>query len=164
MSSDCCPDCGASVDLDNESHAGFCPLCGSDSSESFDDYCGEFTDLGELSQTQREQAAVETARQATLQSLLTRYRKDRSGIRYEPLLRDVCLECSSSDVYTERGRHECLRPKCRAKWYASHCWKCDDGGVDSRDVSSPKCARCGWRSCSGCGACSKNCPQGGYSR
>ena len=165
MSSDYCPDCGADLDLDNESHAGFCPLCGSDPSESFDDDGnGECADLDELAATGSEHEAVGTTREATLPLLLAKYRADRRGLRYEKRLRDVCLECSGSDVSTQRGKQECLNRKCRAKWYANHCWNCQEGGVDSHDRSSPKCARCGWRNCCNCGACSKSCLEGAASR
>ncbi len=116
MSSECCPDCGADLDLDHESHAGFCPLCGSDPSESFeDDDNGESADLDELLQTGRKHEAVEITREATLQLLLSKYRADRRGLRFEKLLRDVCLECSGSDVSSERGKHECLNRKVQSQ-------------------------------------------------
>ncbi len=164
MSSECCPDCGSDLDPDDDSHAGFCPLCGTHSSESFDDDDnGESADLDEFLQTGRKHKAVDTRREATLPLLLAKYRADRRGLRFEKLLRDVCLECSGTDVSSERGKHECLNRKCKAKWYANHCWKCADGGVDSRDGSSLKCVRCGWRNCFSCGACSKSCPRGAAS-
>ncbi len=93
----------------------------------------------------------------TLQQLVQKYRRDRTGIGKEYLLRNVCIECGSSDVDKDGSKRHCQNGQCRAQWYSNGCWDCRDGRVDSRDLTTPQCAACGWRSCSECGACKEGC-------
>ncbi len=56
MSAKACPDCGGELDLDNESHAGLCPLCGADPSDfETDDAFEEREELEEIEEMEEDQ-------------------------------------------------------------------------------------------------------------
>jgi len=101
-------------------------------------------------QQQARHRANSVARAATLNSPTSRY--TLSPAQKRTTLR--CLSCEFEPAQPIEGElgfsHQC--PKCAAKWYASHCWNCETGFVDSRDPATPLCPSCGWYKCA-CGAC-----------
>ena len=90
-----------------------------------------------------------------LQNLLQKYRADPRGIRNEPRMRAICLQCGSRNVTLKCPEEYYVKhcQDCGSEWYTNHCWNCDDGLVDRRDPETPKCHECGWYRCYKCGAC-----------
>lgn len=85
------------------------------------------------------------------------------GIRNEVLLRNVCLNCLSSDYVictTSKGHPRDFKcNNCGVEWYVNHCWSCTaHGNVDERDPETPPCPVCGWLKCAypQCRACDWN--------
>lgn len=102
----------------------------------------------------RPQSCIDSSQ--SLHSLVTRYRANQRGIRFEPAMTTVCLECGyeTAQPYTAHGGWECSQ--CQLRWYRNSCWSCS-APVDSRDPDTPDCP-CGWSRCATCHACSKLCP------
>ena len=168
-----CPACGFPVDLDNESQP-VCPACGADpfdpeisdepSSDEFTSkeptrkdlrvagllasFLGVTPDFSQTPSFHREQSISE---------LRTRFQRKPSGIRNEIRLHKVCLRCGNEGAQNRLGKHWCPTPKCGEKWYASHCWNCENGQVDSRDPEIVRCSTCKMHICILCSACSKAC-------
>ena len=98
------------------------------------------------------------------------YRNNRINLRFEPTLKNVCVNCGTIglDDYPDNWVCEpCSRTLVQANpdlvvalvtWHNDHCWYCYSP-LDSRDPLTPRCSGCGWCKCDVCPACSKyGCP------
>jgi len=116
-------------------------------------------------QAQQVQAEAGRQREAAAEArhsrpdLVVRYKRDPVGLRHVATLRDVCLNCGSENIRTraDQAPHVRVCWECSAEWFASGCWSCTTGLLDSRDPETPPCKQCGWPKCAICGACN---PQG----
>jgi hypothetical protein len=82
---------------------------------------------------------------------LDRYRSDSRGIRNNPYMSNMCLDCGHQNSPTLPGIKIC--EVCNTFWYRNHCWKCTKGQLDSRDHKTPRCPKCRYWICADCGAC-----------
>jgi len=127
--------------------------------------------LAQAQQAQQLRADVRRQREAVAgarhqrPTLIAKYKSDPAGLRYALTLRKVCLRCGSEHVRNrlDHTPHVFVCWECSTEWFASHCWSCATGLVDSRDPETPLCQQCGWPKCAGCGACNqKGCSTNPY--
>jgi len=109
------------------------------------------------------EAAVEARHQRP--TLIAKYKSNPAGLRYVLTLRKFCLRCGSEHTRrrSDHTPHVLVCQECATEWFASHCWSCATGLVDSRDPETPPCKKCGWPKCAVCGACDqKGCATNPY--
>ncbi len=101
---------------------------------------------------QRE-AAAEARRQRP--ALMAHYKLAPAGVRLVATLRDVCLNCGSEHIriHTDSRPHVRMCSNCNTDWFASQCWSCATGQLDSRDPETAPCPQCGYLKCADCGSC-----------
>jgi hypothetical protein len=107
----------------------------------------------------RERAAArEDEAAARSWAFVDRYSSDRRGIRLQHVSRR-CLECGDNRIISKRaafGLPNRTCQNCGVEWYASHCWSCGSGKIDSRDPDTPACPVCKWHKCAQCQACNQS--------
>jgi hypothetical protein len=103
--------------------------------------------------SQQREAIAEARRNRP--ALLTQYKSHAARVRFVPTILDVCLKCGSENVRTRADNmlHMLVCTECYFEWYASRCWSCTTGRLDSRDPETPLCERCNFPRCAVCGAC-----------
>lgn len=106
---------------------------------------------------QRREATAEARRNRP--ALFAQYKLAPSGLRLIATLRDVCLNCGSENIriHSDTRPHVRMCSNCNTDWFASRCWSCTTGLLDSRDPETQPCPQCGRLKCADCGACN---PQG----
>lgn len=129
------------------------------------------TALAQTQQAQQLQADVRRQHEAVAEArrnrptLIAKYKSNPAGVRYVLTLRQVCLRCGSEHTRsrTDHTPHVLVCQECTTEWFASHCWSCATGLVDSRDPETPPCKQCGWPKCAVCSACNqKGCATNPY--
>lgn len=99
----------------------------------------------------RPSGGKETQFTTALEFYVDAYRTDASGIRLNPHMKGICLECGHYTPGAGEGRTICI--ECGNWWYRDHCWNCKTYDVDSRDPTTPRCSRCRYWRCVHCGQC-----------
>lgn len=102
---------------------------------------------------QRREATAEARRNRP--ALMAQYKLAPAGVRLVATLRDVCLNCGSENIRVRTASRPNVRmcSNCNTDWFASRCWSCATGQLDSRDPETAPCPQCGYLKCADCGGC-----------
>lgn len=95
--------------------------------------------------------AEENSFNTPLDYYLESYRSDPHGMRHNPYMKDICLNCGHQNPPTIEDIKYC--EVCNTRWYRDHCWNCKNKYLDSRDPDTPRCSRCRYWICAKCRNC-----------
>ena len=104
---------------------------------------------------ERQRREVEAEARRNRPALMVQYKLAPAGVRHVATLRDLCLNCGSENVRirTDSRPHVRMCSNCNTEWFASRCWSCTTGQLDSRDPETAPCPQCGYLKCTVCEAC-----------